>query len=385
VAAVRGGASARAVARRAGVSVRCVQYWLARAGPARLDRVDWSDHRHRGHAAPNRTAPALEARVLTLRRELQTASLLGEYGARSIRSVLAAGDAPRPLPSVRTIGRILARHGVLDGRPRHRRPPPPPGWHLPAGASRQRELDCFDFIEDLKLADGPLVTVCTAISLHGGLPGAWPLAPARTTTLLGCLATHWQRHGCPGFAQFDNDTRFQGPHQHRDVLGRVSRLCLQLGITPVFVPPHEFGLQNAIEQFNGLFQAKVWRRWHFPSLPALATHSQHYVAALAARRAARLHSAPPRTAWPSAAGHLEPPAPLGRQVVYIRRTSDRGAISLLGRHWTIDPHWLHRLVRVEVDLTAGEWRAYALRRSTPTDQPLLSRHAYELRRHGPAE
>jgi len=50
-----------------------------------------------------------------------------------------------------------------------------------------------------------------------------------------------------------------------DIFGRVIRFCLQLGVTPVFAPPYEFGLQNAVEHFNGLFAAKVWRRAHFTS------------------------------------------------------------------------------------------------------------------------
>lgn len=375
VAAVRRGASMRSVARRFGVSLRTVQVWVGRAGQQRLDRVDWSNQL-RGRRTPvNRTPPRVERRVLELRTHLRTADVLGEHGAAAIHRALTA-EATCPLPAVRTIGRILARHGALDARRRLRRPPPPPGWHLPAVATRRQELDCFDLIEDLKLAGGPLLDVLTTVSLHGGLPGAWPLTAATTTAILGCLAAHWRAHGCPGFAQFDNDTRFQGPHQHRDVIGRVSRCCLQLGIIPVFVPPREFGLQNAIEQFNGLFQAKVWRRWHFPAVAPFAAHSQRYVAALTARRAARLTEAPPRSAWLPTwefDPHVVPPG----QLIYIRRTSERGEVSLLGRRWTIDRHWLHRLVRVELNLAHGCWRAYALRRSAPLEQPLLRENPYE--------
>ena len=43
VAAVRAGQSRRSVARSFGVSLATVQFWLARAGDGRLDRVDWSD------------------------------------------------------------------------------------------------------------------------------------------------------------------------------------------------------------------------------------------------------------------------------------------------------------------------------------------------------
>ena len=31
--------------------------------------------------------------------------------------------------------------------------------------------------------------------------------------------------------QFDKDAIFQGPHHHRDSIGRVTRLCLSLGVT----------------------------------------------------------------------------------------------------------------------------------------------------------
>lgn len=378
MAAIRRGLSQRAVARQWNVTVRTVQKWLTRAGRQRLDRVDWRDRREQGHAAPNRTPAAVEAQVLALRLELQQRSVLGEYGARAIQHALQVRGAPAP--ALRTIGRILRRRGALDGRQRARRPPPPPGWHLPGVATGRQELDCFDFIEDLKLAGGPLLAVFTAVSLHGGLPGAWPLVPASTTATLGCLATHWRTHGRPSFAQFDNDTRFQGPHQHRDVIGRVSRCCLQLDITPVFVPPREFGLQNAVEQFNGLFLAKVWRRWRFPTLAALASHTWDYVAALTARRAARLAEAPARAAWPGGWEFDEQMVPAAGTLIYIRRTSERGEVGLLGRRWRIDPHWLHRLVRVELDLRRGEWRAYALRRSAPTAQPLLMQGSFEPRR-----
>jgi transposase-like protein len=377
VEAVRGGESQRAVARRLGLSLSRVQYWLRRAGADRLDRVDWSDHRRAGHAAPNRTSPAHEARILTLRRTLRQDSLLGEYGAQAIHAELERRGERGP--SLRTIGRILARRGALDGRQRQRRPPPPPGWHLPVVATRQAELDLFDVVEDLKLAGGPLLDVLTGLSLHGGLPAAWPLGRATTTAILPRLIAHWQHHGRPGFVQFDNDTRFQGPHQHRDAIGRVSRLCLQLGITPVFVPPRELGLQNPIEHFNGLFQAKVWRRVRFQSVRALVAHSARYVAALAERRRARISGAPARAPWPADWAFDPAHQPRG-QLVYIRRTNERGIVLALGRRWPIDRHWCHRLVRLEVDLARGELRSYALRRSAPTEQPVLRIQPYEPRR-----
>src|SRR2546423_6584813 len=132
VAAVRRGTPLRVVARRFGVGVATVAYWVRRAAGLRLDRVDWHD-RPSTPRRTRRTARSVEDQVLQLRREL-TDSDLGAVGAAAIQDALRRCHA-RPVPSLRTINRILARRGALDGRRRVRRPPPPPGRGLapPAG------------------------------------------------------------------------------------------------------------------------------------------------------------------------------------------------------------------------------------------------------------
>jgi hypothetical protein len=145
---------------------------------------------------------------------------------------------------------------------------------------------------------------------------------------------------------------------------------LQLGVTPVFVPPREFGFQNPIETFNGLWQHKLWRRYHFESFPALTDQNGHYIAARRHRLSVRSASAPPRRSWPED-WHWHPSQLPAGTVIYIRRTSERGSVTFLGHTWLIDSHWCHRLIRAEVDLHQGAIRCFALRRNAPTEQPLL--------------
>src|SRR4029077_9659876 len=95
-----------------------------------------------------------------------------------------------------------------------------------------------------------------------------------------------------------NDTIFQGPHQYADVIGRVTRVCLSLGVVPVFVPPREPGFQAMVENYNGRWQAKVWARFTHGSLAALQERSARYVAAVQRRRADRIESAPGRRPFP---------------------------------------------------------------------------------------
>jgi hypothetical protein len=314
----------------------------------------------------------VEARVLTVRRELKEESALGEYGAVAIQR-----EWPRrwdPPPAIRTIGRILARRGALDGRRRVRTLPPPPGWYLPAGAG---ELDSFDTIEDLVIEGGIPVEILTGISLRGGLAAAWPVSAVTTDVVLAALVAHWQAWGRPAYAQFDNDTRFQGPHQFRDAIGRVTRLCLSLAIVPVFAPVQEHGFQGAIEAFNGRWQAKVWHRFHHDALAALQACSARYVAAHRRRTAARQDGAPARRPFP-ATWRFDRQAPVHGRLVFVRRTTATGAVSLLGHSFGVDPHWAHRLVRCEVDLDADAIRFHALRRREPTWQPLLRAVPYVL-------
>lgn len=377
VATVRAGASLRAVARRFGVSLLTVQRWVKRAGRQRLDRVDWSDRSHRPQHL-RRTAPALEELVLTLRRELYDTSALGEVGAEAIqRALLQRGTLA--VPAVRTIGRILERRGALDGRRRVRRPPPPPGWYLPAVAAGQAELDSFDVVEGLVIAGGSEVEVLNGISLHGGLPASWPGPPVRATMVVDALQEHWRAVGLPAYAQFDNDTCFQGAHQFPDTIGRVSRLCLSLGIVPLFAPPQEPGFQAAIESYNGRWQAKVWARFHHPNYAALQARSAAFVAALRQRLAARIERAPTRQPFPPV-WRLDLQARPRGCLIFLRRADEQGRVAFLGHRWEVTPHWGHRLVRAEVDLDHDIVRFYGLRRRAPTEQPLLGQVPYHFPR-----
>ena len=234
---------------------------------------------------------------MVVRRELKETSDLGEYGARAIYRELAA-RGHGVAPAVRTIGRILERRGALDAGRRMRRPPPPPGWYLPDVGAGGAELDSFDTVEGLTFEGGLRIEVLNVVSLHGGLPGSWPQPLVTAKTVVEALVEHWRAFGLPTYAQFENDTVFQGSHHGQDSLGRVVRTCLQLGVTPVFAPPQESGFQAAVENFNGRWQAKVWVRFHHPSLTALHECSQRYVHAYRARAAARIEAAPTRRPFP---------------------------------------------------------------------------------------
>lgn len=372
---VRAGSSVRAAARRAQVSPRTVLKWVRRCEGRALDECDLSDRPRGAPRAWNRVSGQVESQVMAARRELGQ-SLLGEHGAGAIRDHLQ-GSGLVTVPSVATINRILARNGALQARGRTRRLAPPPGWYLPEVAAGHSELDSFDLIEELKLKSGPQFSVLTAVALHARQVDAWPDEVIGSARIVERLIERWRTLGLPAFAQFDNDTRFQGAHQFANTIGRVSRLCLALGIIPVFAPPLEHGFQNAIEGFNGLWQAKVWQRFHFEDLSGLRAHSQRYVQAHRARRASALDTAPARHPFPLC-WELDLDSPLKGSLIYLRRTNAHGNLSVLGHHIHVHPHWQHRLVRCEVNLDLDRIQCFALRRRDPQSQPLLAEFDYHF-------
>jgi len=272
----------------------------------------------------------VQRRVLALRRELRQSDL-GFVGAQAIQDALRTECPHRRLPSLRTIGRILKRHGALDAVRRVRRSAPPAGWYLPEVAAGTAELDAFDVIEDLPLEGGPRLDVLTTRALWGSVCGAWISAAMRARWLCERLETHWRAHGCPAYAQFDNDSRFQGTHTHPDVLGQVIRFCLLLGVTPVFAPAREHGPQNLNESFNHLWQQKVWHRFHHASALAFQARSDRFVAAYQhdGRRGKIMRLADDL----SQTMDVGPAPTAARMVIYLRRTDEFGAIRVLGIVW----------------------------------------------------
>ena len=357
------------MATRFGVGLGTVQRALARATETADGTVEWADRSTAPHRT-RRTPPTLEVRVAAVRAALAE-SVVGDHGALAIhRALVAAGD--ETVPSVRTIARIIERTGLLERRRRIRRPAPPRGWYLSDVAAGRSELDAFDAIIDLPVLGGT-ADILTGVSLHGGDPDAWPGMGVSAALTVEALTARWRRAGLPGFVQFDNDTRFLGSHGQPDILGAVPLFALRLGVIPVYAPLVEQGFQASIEGFNGYWQRRVWRRTGHVDLAGLVAASDTFITALRAHRAARIEAAPARRAW------SDSPARTRRgRIVFIRRTSAAGRVSILGRDYPVDPTRVEKLVRVELDFDDLVLRAYALSRRAPTFQPLLAEVPYRL-------
>ncbi|MDR1268336.1 MAG: hypothetical protein LBK82_02315 [Planctomycetaceae bacterium] len=361
VSKVRRGMSIRQAALHFGVAVSTVLFWVKRAGQQRLDRVRWSDHSVH-HTAVNRVTKSVEQCVLDLRKELKEQSDLGEFGADAIRHEMDTRGC-KVLLSRATINRVLQRNGMLDGKHRKRITPPPKGWYLPNNEEQTAELDQFDYIKECYLKGGQVVHILNGISLYSGLVYSKPVLRMTAENTVQGMMEHWREVGVPEYVQFDKGTVFHGLN-HPDSIGSVSKLCLSLGVIPIFVPPREFGFQAAVESYNGRWERAVWNRFTFKNIKEIQTQSDLYVHAVKEKIETKTRLAAERKMinknW-----KFNNKTEKNGTIIFLRRTDDNGCAKVMGHLWELDKNWTHRLIRATVDLKNNIILFHKLRRKDP--------------------
>jgi transposase InsO family protein len=232
------GMSVTEVARRNGVSRQSVHTWLRRYANGGMAAL--ADKSSRPESCPHQMAPAIEARVLELRRAHP------RWGPRSIRTHLAK-DGFTPVPGRSSIYRTLVRHHLLEPTPRKRSRADYKRWER----SRSMELWQMDIVGRFHLADGTEVKVVTGIDDHSRFCVCARVV-ARATARPVCEALRWAlgAHGVPDQILTDNGKVFtnrfgQGP-------GPVlfDRICANNGIRHLLTAPYSPTTTGKVERFH---------------------------------------------------------------------------------------------------------------------------------------
>jgi hypothetical protein len=207
--------------------------WLYKWVERRLDEDDaWNESRSRQPlSATNRTPKEIEEIVKLVRLNLYNQDLF--CGAQAILWELEDLGV-KPLPSLRTINRILSRKGLTHRRTGKYGAKGTAYPKLPSllpNQSHQADLvgPCY-----LK---GPFrfygLNVIDTATVRCGLHSS--LTKAGQDILDGFWAI-WKRLGMPDNIQIDNAMTFFGSPTHPRGMGPLIRLCLHHGIEPWFIP-----------------------------------------------------------------------------------------------------------------------------------------------------
>jgi putative transposase len=328
------------------------------------------DRTRANHQVTRRIPPELERAILSIRRRLQAhASPATRYsliGTTAIRAELKALNI-RPLPSARTIERVLQRNGVT--MPRVRLAPPLPRQEYPGPQARaSNQLHQVDLVGPVYLKGRRhRYYIWVGKDAFDGAVCLRLAGSRRMDEVLWFLGECWKDLGRPAQVQLDNARELCGWGASARYLSRVIRLCLRFGVEPVFIPKAEPQFNGGVENFNGWFQPRLFqRRFARPGdlrreLARLqeAVNTQHVHPRLGGmtpaqhRRKLRLQKLPasfvvPTDRQPIAAG----------RVTFLRRVSPAGSVSVLSQSFRVGKRHRGLYLRLVVDTGRGWLTAY---------------------------
>ncbi len=79
------------------------------------------------------------------------------------------------------------------------------------------------------------------------------------------------------YLQMDNGASFIGDLIHSRHFSRVVRLCLHLGVEPVFIALSKLLMNGRIEDFNGDFGEKLWEREQWTDLEHIRSEAKTFL------------------------------------------------------------------------------------------------------------
>lgn len=371
------GESPTSICSSMGYSQRWFYKWLGRY---QSGEADWFRERSRlPHTMPSRTAPEIEQIVIMVRHSLYNGGLF--CGAQAIHWELD-DLVVRPLPSLRSINRILARHELT-----HRRT----GRYEPKGkkyptlvGTRPGDIHQSDFVGPCYLKGPVRFYSLHSVDLVTGRCAIQPLTQREGQHTVDAVWASWSRLGMPLHQQVDNEMVFYGSPAHPRGMGMLIRLCLAFGIEPWFIPPAEPWRNGVVEKFNDHWRQKFYERIAMHSGADLVReslgfeqrHNSHY-------RYSKLGGKTPSAALAaSGLGLRFPPTPQAPRVPLIKPLigryhlirfirSDR-LLDMFGEKFLMPPEATYEYVRATVDVASQRLELYL-------DDALIDQHDYRLR------
>ena len=243
------------------------------SGLGRYDPVDptwYRDKSRRPLASPGRTAKAVEEQVKLTRLKLDQHAQF--CGAQAILWELEDQHI-RPLPSLRTVNRILRRHDLIQRCTRRYQPKGTPYPSLPAVAPNDRHQGRFRGTASPQRGGRTRALLqheCRGLG-HPPVCYANPCSAVAANAVYAAFWAIWQRLGMPRHLQVDNEMAFYGSPTHPRGMGPLIRLCLHYGITLWFIPPAEPWRNGVVEGFNYHYQQKFLDRVPMQTEAALRT------------------------------------------------------------------------------------------------------------------
>ena len=302
------------------------------------------------HRIARRTDPDVEAAILQLRRIKEARdrqeTRYGLIGAPSIRRELHLLGF-EPVPAISTIEGILQRHHLTHPKVKAQDPSTPREYPQPP-VQNPDDLHQLDLYGPWYLKGQETKHYFYVIKDVASL-AVWIDAfdTRQGQTIASFLVEAFQTFGLPHILQMDNAMEFQGSAQHPRSLSRVIRLCLYLGVEPLFIPQKQPWCNGSVENLIGQLEELFFQDQSFSSLQHIkeelprfvhCCNTQHPHAPLNYRTAQEVRKeAPVRRLCKDFQLPDRPLAIQKGKVSFIRQIRKSGWITVLSEKFDIDP------------------------------------------------
>ena len=229
--------------------------WLKRY---KLDGDNWAkEHSRKPHQSPKKIDKETEQMVIATRKKLEN-KLYAQIGALAIRYELT--NRGIAAPPISTINKILSRGQLIHQKKRY----VPKGVDYPSPTvTRSNDLHQLDVIGPRYLKrDGRFYSI-NVIDAYDRRAVVYPHRRKNSIAISGSLLYCWHTLGIPLFLQVDNFLPLRGSNRYPHSFGILIRLCLYLGIQPIFIPIREPWRNGIIERFQYEFDRMFFRSQYF--------------------------------------------------------------------------------------------------------------------------
>lgn len=319
---------------------------------------------------PRRITPEVERSILNIRRRLTSQVHPGtRYSLIGAGSILAELQVLhiRPLPSLRTIERVLERNGITTPKVRlapylSRATYPKPQ------ANTSNQLHEVDGVGPIYLkGNRQRYYIFVGKDVYDGAVCLRIYRSRKMEVILDFLGECWKSLGLPEQVQFDNAREVIGWGPAAKYFSRVLRLCLRFGVEPLLIPPGRPQRNGSVENFNGWFQPRLFQR-HYSQLGALkrelqrleeTVNTQHVQPRLNGltpvqyRRRTKLRKLPLNYLIP----HDPLPVAAGR-ITFFRQVTKHGNVHLLSQTFFVGKRLKGEYVKVLLDTKLAHLTVY---------------------------
>ena len=251
------GETKTSISQTLGKSRKWVNYWANRYDPD--DPMGSLDNQSSAPREPHHKWSAEVKTMVLTSRQLRMAGDQAGYkyaliGAEAIHFELKALGID-PVPPIRTIHAWIEQADLVRV---------PPVQETSQKSSTPYPAPTCQTVNDVHQLDlkGPIYLKGSShkyylLALRDFYSKAVALAAApnrQAQSIANFLVAAWQKIGLPKTLQMDNALEFRGSNRYPRSFGKVVRLCLDVGVEPLFIPPREPWRNGFIENFNGQAQ-----------------------------------------------------------------------------------------------------------------------------------